>query len=89
MKKIVKHLWESDIWLRILTITGIALMVAGFILPPLAHIDASVLTACGELMGFGALWIVSRGIEKGIDVTARHHDTEITLGSSNNDDNLE
>lgn len=38
----------------ILAIFGIALVTAGFICPPLAYIEPSVLTALGEIFTFSA-----------------------------------
>lgn len=65
---------------------SIALIVSGFILPPLGNIDNSVLTAVGELIGFSALAVAMDGIERGIDAKVTHGNTSIEL---NNPDNKE
>lgn len=66
-----------------LTIFAIVLLAVAFILPPTAIIDKSVLTAVGELMGFGALWAVVKAIEKGTPATLKHGSTSLTLGDDN------
>lgn len=77
--KDIKQLFESNVWLRVLTTVSVLLIIAGFVTPPMGVIDGSVLTACGELAGFGVLWIILLGIEKGVDVIAKHNDTEVTI----------
>lgn len=79
MKKILKETWESNIWLRILSISSIILIIAGFICPPLAVISGSVLTAVGELEGLGVLWIVLRAIEKGTGASFKKGDMEMEI----------
>lgn len=75
----LRYIWHHDIWLRILTLTSIALLVGAFFVPPKAVIDSSILAAVGELAGFGALWQVSKAIDKGVDTSLKHKDTEITV----------
>lgn len=75
----LKYIWHHDIWLRILTITSIVLLVGAFFVPPMAIIDSSILAAVGELAGFGAIWEVSKAIDKGVDASVKHNDTEITV----------
>ena len=79
MGQILKHEWGSNIWLRILTISSIILIAAGFICPPLAIINGSVLTAVGELEGFGALWIIFHAIEKGTGASFKKGDVELEI----------
>ena len=79
MGKILKREWESNIWLRILTISSIILIIAGFICPPLAVISGSVLTAVGELEGLGVLWIVFHAIEKGTVASFKKGDVEVEI----------
>lgn len=75
----LEYIWHHDIWLRILTITSIVLIVGAFFVPPMAIIDSSILAAVGELAGFGAIWEVSKAIDKGVDASVKHNDTEITV----------
>ena len=79
MKEILKVTWESNIWMRILTISSILLIIAGFICPPLAVISGSVLTAVGELEVLGVLWIVLRAVEKGTAASFKKGDVEVDI----------
>ena len=65
-------------------VTSIFLIVTAFFLPPVAYIEASVLTAVGELFGFAALGTVMAAIDKGVDAKVKHGDTELHII---NDDN--
>ena len=60
------------------------MIVTAFFLPPVAYIEASVLTAVGELFGFAALGTVMAAIDKGVDAKVKHGDTELHII---NDDN--
>lgn len=60
-------------------ILSIGLIIGGFLVPPLGLIDASVLTAVGELFGFAALGTGITAIERGYDVTVKKGDAEITI----------
>lgn len=62
---------------------SIALVVAGFLVPPTGEIDGSVLTAVGELFGFATLEVVLIAIRKGVDATLRHGKTEVAIGDMN------
>jgi hypothetical protein len=50
-----------------------------FFIPPTAHIDSSILVAVGEINGFIALGTVLKAIDKGVDVTAQHNNTSVTI----------
>jgi hypothetical protein len=71
--------WKEDFWLKILTLTSIGLLVAAFICPPTAVIDASVLAATGELVGFAAIWQFSKAINKNIDAKIKIHEIELEI----------
>ena len=64
---------------------SIALIVAGFCVPPHGEIDGSVLTACGILFGFATLEVVHIAIRKGVDAKVKHGKTELTVGDLNKD----
>ena len=83
MRKILKETWESNIWMRILTISSILLIIAGFICPPLAVISGSVLTSVGELEALGVLWIVLRAVEKGTGASFKKGDIEVDIKDNN------
>ena len=79
MRKILKETWESNIWMRILTISSILLIIASFFVPPLGILDGSVLAAVGELEGLGVLWIVLRAVEKGTAASFKKGDVEVDI----------
>ena len=64
-------------------VVSVALIVAGFLVPPTGEIDGSVLTAVGELIIFPALAFGFRALEYGYDLKMTHGDTVIEV---NNDD---
>lgn len=79
MREILKETWESNIWLRILSISSILLIIASFFVPPLGIIDGSVLAAVGELEGLGVLWILMRAVEKGTGASFKKGDVEVDI----------
>ena len=79
MRKILKETWESNIWMRILTISSILLIIASFFVPPLGVIDGSILAAVGELEGLGVLWIVMRAVENGTGASFKKGDVEVDI----------
>lgn len=44
-------------------IVSVALIVGGFFVPPLGIIDGSVITAVGELLGFGTIGMIPEVIK--------------------------
>jgi len=58
---------------------SVLLIVGGFFMPPMGIIDGSVLTACGILFAFAALFVAVDAIERGIDAKVTHRDTTIEL----------
>lgn len=83
MRKILKETWESNIWMRILTISSILLIITSFFIPPLGIIDGSILAAVGELEVFGVLWIVFHAIEKGTAASFKKGDVEVDIKENN------
>ena len=79
MKEILKETWESNIWLRILSISSILLIIASFFVPPLGIIDGSVFAAVGEIEALGVLWIVMRAVEKGTGASFKKGDVEVDI----------
>lgn len=72
---------SAKIWFAVTTVTAIALIVTGFIIPPTGAIDGSVLTAVGELIGFAALAQIPALARRGTDVTLSHGQTSLTLNN--------
>lgn len=62
---------------------SLALIIAGFLVPPMGVIDGSVLTAVGELIVFPALAFGMRAVELGYDL--RLTKGEMSMEISNND----
>ena len=75
----MKETWESNIWMRILSISSIILIIASFFVPPLGVIDGSVLAAVGELEALGVLWILMYAIEKGTAASFKKGDVEVDI----------
>lgn len=72
--------------LGICTVLSGALIVAGFLVPPIGVIDGSVLKAVGEMFAFGALWVVAHALfENGADIRVKHGDTDIEIDTKEND----
>lgn len=63
-----------------------ALVIAGFILPPLGIIDNSVLIAVGELGFFGVLAEIPSYLESKKDIKIQHGNASITVADMNNND---
>lgn len=85
----MKHLWQNclrnNAFFWIFSIFSLLLIVASFVLPPIGMIDPSVLTAVGEIMGFAALGAICKALDKGVDATLKHNDTEITINNNATD----
>lgn len=77
MKNIWKNTNKRAFWLCL--ITSVLLIVAGFLCPPLAVIDGSVLTAVGELAGFGTLAVIAEAIGKGSDIKFSKGDMSVEV----------
>lgn len=60
-------------------LTSLALIVAGFVLPPQGIIDGSVLKAVGELIIFPVVVYGFRAIELGLEVTIHKGDTTVEI----------
>jgi len=64
-------------------IISVALLIVGFLLPPMGVIDGSVLTAVGELLLFPVIIYGFRAIELGLEVKIQKGDTTVEI---HNDD---
>ena len=65
---------------------SLALLVAGFLLPPRGIIDNSVLKATGILLAFAALGVAGQNLANGKEVTFHKDDLNVTIGD-NDDEN--
>lgn len=79
----MKTFWENylrnNFFFWLFSLIGVALIITGFVLPPLGIIDNSVLVAVGEIDGFIALGCLLKAIDKGVDASVKHNGTEITI----------
>ena len=85
MKEFYKNYLKDNTFFWLFSIIGVILIIVAFILPPLSVIDNSVLIAVGEINGFIALGAVIKAIDKGVDATFHHNNTELTI-TGNKDD---
>jgi hypothetical protein len=69
----------SRITFAICFFVSVALIVCGFIVPPLGAIDPSCLTAVGELLLFPTILYAYRAIELGLTVKFHKGDTSIEI----------
>lgn len=79
MRAFWKNYIESNFFFWFFSIIGMLLIITAFFLPPTAQIDSSVLVAVGEIDGVIALGTVLKAIDRGIDVTAQHNNTSVTI----------
>ena len=85
MKKFYHNYVEKNIPFHILATVSVAMLIASWIWPPTAIIDSSILTASGELIGWGALYTLLRAVEKGKTASVSHNGTTITVGEKEKD----
>ena len=67
-------------------IISVALLIVGFLLPPLGIIDGSVLTAIGELLLFPVIIYGFRAIELGLEVKIQKGDTSVEIHKDDDND---
>lgn len=79
MRKFWNNCLRDNVFFWTFALAGLFLIIASFILPPMGVIDNSVLAAVGELDGVIALGAVIKAIDKGVDVTAQHNNTSISI----------
>ena len=81
MAKKILIAWRHDVWLRGLTVVAILLIVIAFWIPPTAVIDGSILAAVGEIAGIMAIIELDKALDKGIDATVKHNNTELSVSN--------
>lgn len=79
MRRFYRNYIENNLFFWVFSLAALGLIVAGFLFPPPGQIDNSVLVGAGELNGTIALGCVLRAIDKGVDVTAQHNNTSISI----------
>jgi hypothetical protein len=65
---------------------SVALLIVGFLLPPMGIIDGSVLTAVGELLLFPVVIYGFRAIELGLEVKIQKGYTTLEIHKDDDDD---
>lgn len=80
MVKTIKSAVHHNIPFWVCLSVSIALIVAGFCVPPTGEIDGSVLTGVGELFGFAALYTLWIAIVKGKNARVSHGKTSLSVG---------
>ena len=78
--KVLKDAILGNWWFYILTAISVVLLIASWICPPTAVIDASVLGGIAELFAFAALGTVIKAIDNGRTASITHNDTTIEIG---------
>lgn len=86
MKEFYKNYLQSNLFFWLFSIAGLLLIIASFLLPPMGVVDNSILAAVGELDGVIALGAVLKAIDRGVDVTAQHNNTSISITNKDEDD---
>ena len=79
MRRFYRNYIENNLFFWIFSIASLGLICAGFLFPPPGQLDDSVLVAAGELNGSIALGAVIKAIDRGVDVTAQHNNTSISI----------
>lgn len=85
MKRFYTNYISNNLFFWVFSLAALGLIIAGFLFPPPGQIDNSVLVGAGELNGTIALGCVLRAIDKGVDVTAQHNNTSITITNKDED----
>lgn len=80
MSPLIKKATIGNAWFWILSGFSIALITAGFIVPPTGVIDGSVLVGVGEIFAFAALGAVIKAIDMGLSARVQHNNTSLTVG---------
>ena len=80
MSPLIRKATIGNLWFWILSGFAIALITAGFLVPPMGVIDGSVLKAVGEVFAFAALGTVILAIEKGLPAKVKHNNTSFSVG---------
>lgn len=86
MAEIVEHATFKNPAFWVCLALSIVLGVAGFIVPPLGHVDGSILTLIGLFFAFATLYEVHIAIKKGVDAKLKHGSTELAVGDFDEND---
>lgn len=88
MGEMIKDVWRKgthhNIAFWVCLVTSIIMMVVSFIVPPLAVIDSSIFVATSILFAYAALASFNAALEKGVDATVKHGETELSIQNPDN-----
>ena len=79
LRKTFKECVLENIWFKILSLSSIILIFISLILPPAGVIDPSLISATGQILGWGALFTVIKAIDKGKGISVKHGTTEVEV----------
>lgn len=63
----------------VLALIAAAMLIGGFVMPPMGVVDGSVLKAAAVLFGFAALAVLLHAVDKGVGAKLEHGDTTLTI----------
>lgn len=82
MFEVLKNAVKGNAPFWVLTVFALLLIGVSFFLPPKGTVDPSVIAATGEIMGFFALWVLVRALEKGSRAKITHGQTSVTINDN-------
>lgn len=85
MKRFYRNFLENNVFFWIFSFISLSLLVIGFFTPPQAQIDQSVLIACAEINALIATGVLIKALDKGVDATFKHNNTEVTISNDGDD----
>ena len=86
MNSVVNYLLKNKYFIIaiIMALVAIALVIAGFLVPPLGVIDGSVLTAVGEIVFLVTIFFVWDCVTKGKIAKIKKGDLEASISDNDN-----
>ena len=84
MEKIT-HILIGKVSFWVCLLVSLSLIILGFIVPPMGHIDPSVLTAVGEIFAFATLAVIGDAIKEGYDVKIKKGELEANITNDKKD----
>lgn len=84
-----KEYWNNSPYITrvlfwVLLVLGVAFIIASWFVPPMGVIDSSVLAAFGEIQGFASIGVGLDCLFRGMNITMKKGDTEISVEQNTN-----
>lgn len=70
---------KAYITFSVLALIAAAMLIGGFVMPPMGVVDGSVLKSAAVLFGFAALAVLLHAVDKGVGAKLEHGDTTLTI----------